>query len=119
MGRPSADASNWLSAVQMAQLKSLAELMTAERAARSSVLVISRMMPSILLAMIAVIYGSNVVFRCHCVSSLSHAKQVISEVTYLGAHAWIDDQGRGRLFDDRRADDQIAWKNVARLEDRS
>jgi hypothetical protein len=56
----------------MAQLKSLAELMTAERAARSSVLVISRMMPSILLAMIAVIYGSNLVWSGDFVVMVSH-----------------------------------------------
>src|SRR5262245_14023227 len=49
-GNPSADASRWLSPVMMQQEKSRALEMTAERAARSSVLVISRTMPSSRLA---------------------------------------------------------------------
>ena len=49
-GRPSAEASSWLSPVMMQQEKSRALEMTAERAARNSVLVISRTMPSSRLA---------------------------------------------------------------------
>ena len=58
-GRPSADDRSWLSAVVMPQEKSRALLITAERAARSSVLDISRTMPSSRLAMTAITTGSS------------------------------------------------------------
>src|ERR1700722_9811482 len=57
-GRPSADASSWLSAVAMQQEGALET--PAERAARSNVLVISRTMPSSRLAITNVRIGSTV-----------------------------------------------------------
>ena len=58
-GRPSAEASSWLSPVMMQQEKSRALEMTAERAARSSVFDISRTMPSSRLAITVMSTGSR------------------------------------------------------------
>ncbi len=62
-GRPSAEASSWSSPVTMQQEKSRALEMTAERAARSSVLVISRTMPSSRLAITVMSTGSSASVR--------------------------------------------------------
>src|SRR5262245_699314 len=122
-GRPSAEASKWLSPVRMQQEKSRALEMTADRAARSSVLVISRTMPSSRLAITVITIGS----RCAAdaldffaaffdarlaaflgIGRTSRLQDVVPGRADEGAHARIDHDGRGRLLDDRRAGDEVA-----------
>src|SRR3954471_5424147 len=76
-GKPSADASRWLSPVMMQQEKSRADEITAERAARSSVLVISRTMPSSRLAITVISTGSS------CAAGLLVARTGLRDVVLV------------------------------------
>jgi hypothetical protein len=88
--------------------KSLALLMTAERAERSSVFVISRTIPSSRLLMMVVKTGSNelsfpVVLATEELVMLSPSVDSNDEMTncgHSGGHAWINYNCRRRLFDD-------------------
>src|SRR5260370_37219407 len=77
IGNPSAQASSWLSPGRMAQEKSRALLMAADRPARSSVLVISRTAPSMRLAITAVSTGSMVEDACSLMSGPRFARESI------------------------------------------
>src|SRR6266702_1947785 len=121
IGSPSAQARSWLSPVTMAQEKSRALLMTAERPARSSVLVISRTTPSTRLAITAVSTGSMVEDACSLICGTRFARgSTDAEDVIAGARDGRrclreHDQGGCRLLDDGGADDLEARLQVARL----
>src|ERR1700684_3705678 len=88
--------------------KSLALLMTADRAERSSVFVISRTMPSSRLLIMVVKTGSNELIFCVVLATdelvmFSPSVDTNNEMTnraHGGGHAWVDHNGCGRLLDD-------------------
>src|ERR1700733_13522124 len=97
--------------------KSLALLMTADRAERSSVFVISRTMPSSRLLMMVVKTGSNELIFGDVLATdelvmFSPSIDPNNEMTHRthgGGHAWIDHNGRGRLLDDSGTIKRCAW----------
>ena len=112
-GSPSAVARSWLSAVQIAQEKSRATAITAERAALSSVFDISRTMPSSRLESTERRTGSSASGACTgCVISKGLQNEVAAGAE-PGARAGVDHDGGGRLLDDGGPLDDGAGAEVA------
>src|SRR5258707_2053785 len=121
IGNPSAQASSWLSPVTMAQEKSRALLMTADRPARSSVLVISRTTPSMRLAITAVSTGSMVedacslMFGTRCARGSTDAEDVVAGARDGRRCLREHDQGRCRLLDNGGGRGAVDPREEARL----
>src|SRR5215467_11301409 len=128
-GNPSAEARSWLSPVMMQHEKSRALEITTERAARSSVLVISRTMPSSRFAMTDITIGSSFTdppdffFACAIYPLQARQnelgiQQVVARWAHFHPHVGIHDDRRRGLFDDGRPDDRCPGRQIATPKDR-